>query len=169
MTVSWAKLLSMAHETVDQKRCSKCHQLQPLTSFHKQAKRLDGLHIWCKSCSLDYNRSYRANPENNARRLAWRRENDKYDRNKRAAYLYGATDIPTLLAAQGGGCAICGASSPGGRWGTWHVDHDHACCESKPACGKCVRGLLCSTCNTGLGMFKDSPELLAKAAAYLAR
>jgi hypothetical protein len=30
-----------------------------------------------------------------------------------------------------------------------------------------VRGLLCSSCNHGLGLFKDSPKLLTKAIKYL--
>lgn len=38
-------------------------------------------------------------------------------------------------------------------------DHDHATGEH--------RGTLCSTCNTGLGMFQDNPALLVEAALYL--
>jgi hypothetical protein len=32
-----------------------------------------------------------------------------------------------------------------------------------------VRGLLCSTCNSGLGFLKDDPEVLRGALAYLRR
>src|SRR5689334_15698995 len=39
------------------------------------------------------------------------------------------------------------------------VDHDHAT--------DLIRGLLCSTCNTGLGCFKDDPKLFRKAIKYL--
>ena len=60
--------------------------------------------------------------------------------------------------SQNGRCAICKTDSPGGK-GNWHLDHCH---DSKN-----VRGLLCGTCNVGLGMFKDNPLLLAAAADYL--
>lgn len=62
-----------------------------------------------------------------------------------------------MLAAQGGRCAIC-ASDMGTEW---QVDHDHAT-------GK-VRGLLCSPCNRGLGLFKDAPHLLRSAISYLTK
>ncbi len=61
-----------------------------------------------------------------------------------------------LLAAQNGGCAICGKEANGNRLS---VDHDHGT-------GR-VRGLLCQQCNTGLGGFRDDPALLERAIAYL--
>ena len=73
-----------------------------------------------------------------------------------------------LLASQGGVCAIC--SSDGGARGLF-VDHDHSCCprngSESATCGQCIRALLCSSCNTGLGQFQDDPELLQKAINYL--
>jgi hypothetical protein len=39
------------------------------------------------------------------------------------------------------------------------VDHNHTT-------GK-VRGLLCSSCNGALGLFKDNPEVVAAALLYL--
>ena len=39
------------------------------------------------------------------------------------------------------------------------VDHDHKTDK--------VRGVLCNSCNAGLGMFKDSPLILNKAINYL--
>lgn len=59
-----------------------------------------------------------------------------------------------------GVCAICGTSSPGGKG--WHVDHVH------DGSGD-VRGILCHPCNVGIGMLKDSADLLDVAAAYLRR
>lgn len=71
-----------------------------------------------------------------------------------------------LLDAQGHRCAICRTDEPGGV-GRWHVDHDHGCCPGQRSCGKCIRGLLCSECNLGLGKFRDDPERLCAALAYL--
>lgn len=88
---------------------------------------------------------------------------------------YGLTEesFESLLAAQGGRCAICGAVEPGTHHGQWHIDHDHSCCPDKatdtPTCGRCVRGILCGQCNLGLGHFRDDPDLLAAAAGYLNR
>jgi len=72
---------------------------------------------------------------------------------------YGLTraDVKALAKAQRGACAICRLPLPRGKW--THIDHNHFT-------GK-VRGLLCGTCNVGLGMFQDSAVLLRRAACYL--
>ena len=74
---------------------------------------------------------------------------------------YGLTlqEYGDMLLDQGGGCAIC--DSPPTEGGKLVVDHDHAT--------GAVRGLLCGTCNSGIGMLKDDPRLLASAIMYLLR
>lgn len=72
---------------------------------------------------------------------------------------YGITleEYATLLEKQGGACAICKQPPPDNTY--LAVDHDH---ETKT-----VRGLLCLFCNTALGMFMDSLDLLNSAVTYL--
>ena len=54
------------------------------------------------------------------------------------------------------GCDICGRELKGKQM---HYDHDHQTGY--------FRGWLCLQCNSGLGMFQDSPRLLTKAIHYL--
>lgn len=67
------------------------------------------------------------------------------------------------LEKQGGVCAVCQQTSKQ----RFSVDHDHTCCPGRASCGLCVRGLLCSDCNLGLGKFEDSIALLSRAIVYL--
>lgn len=82
---------------------------------------------------------------------------------------YGLTQaaFDARLADQGGHCALCPAIAADARGGPLHVDHAHACCPGEASCGRCVRGLLCTACNNGLGLFRDDLLLLERAAAYL--
>jgi len=69
-----------------------------------------------------------------------------------------------MLEAQEGKCAICGEKETmtrNGKEPRLSVDHDHKT-------GK-VRGLLCNSCNNGLGRFKDDTDLIKKAIAYLTK
>lgn len=68
-------------------------------------------------------------------------------------------DFNAILADQGGVCAICRGATNG--HGKFHVDHDHKT-------GR-LRGLLCATCNMGLGRFGDDASRLLAAAEYLTR
>jgi hypothetical protein len=66
-------------------------------------------------------------------------------------------------------CGICGTMDPG-KIG-WCLDHDHQCCPYGPrsGCSKCIRGLLCTNCNAGLGQFRDDPARLQAAIAWIQR
>lgn len=76
----------------------------------------------------------------------------------------GLNDYIEMFERQGGKCYICGI--PGNVFSekknlstTLVVDHCHKT-------GK-IRKLLCYGCNTGLGLFKDNPAVLRRAAAYI--
>jgi hypothetical protein len=71
-----------------------------------------------------------------------------------ARYGIGLDEVERMIQEQGGVCAICRSVAPR------DVDHDHVTGE--------VRGILCSSCNSGMGLYKDDARLLRAAAAYLA-
>lgn len=73
---------------------------------------------------------------------------------------YGLTpeQHDAMVKAQGGLCAIC--RSEFGRNGP-RVDHNHET--------GVVRGLLCHPCNVSIGLLRESPETLWRAAEYLAQ
>jgi hypothetical protein len=70
-----------------------------------------------------------------------------------------------LLTIQGGICAICRRPPQASEY--LHVDHDHRCCQGQRSCGQCVRGLLCSRCNSAIAFFCDDVALLQAAVLYL--
>jgi hypothetical protein len=117
------------------KLCIRCDGWLPEGEFAPASHTRDRLTVWCSLCI----------------------QTKKFSVTR--------TDFEQMLAAQGGGCAICSGASADGK--NFHVDHDHACCEGQQSCGRCVRGLLCDRCNRGLGAFRDDLLLLSRAAVYL--
>jgi hypothetical protein len=79
--------------------------------------------------------------------------------NARLKYVYGLTvdDILNKLKEQDNKCAICETTFEN-RTNTV-VDHCHHT-------GK-FRGLLCRTCNVGIGQLRDDPDIVLKAYKYL--
>ena len=79
--------------------------------------------------------------------------------------LYGLTekDYLDLYNKQSGLCRVCSIFlyNPFDRQDGDRPQLDHCHKTNK------VRGILCQTCNTGLGSFKDDPKLLRQGADYL--
>lgn len=65
-----------------------------------------------------------------------------------------------MLARQRKRCAICRRHRDVLKEDL-HVDHNHAT--------KAVRGLLCNTCNRGIGFLQDDPKVIKRALNYLMR
>ena len=141
------------------KMCRKCREVLPLNSFYRHSSDLV-YHPRCKKCEVADAKYRRHNGDaafKERQRITAKKSNIKR--------LYGLTwDAFTyIFESQQGKCKICETELDftGNKRRRWAVDH----CHSTGA----VRGILCPRCNTGLGLFKDSPELLVKASKYLTK
>lgn len=91
---------------------------------------------------------------------AWQDRNPDAKLNSWLKRCYGITleQYRAMEQAQGGVCRIC-KGPPIGKAKRLSVDHDHQT--------KRVRGLLCSKCNSLIGLAGDNPAVLTEAVAYL--
>ena len=82
----------------------------------------------------------------------------KVQKNSRIKHKYGLTlkEFEDKAKQQNYACAICGK-----------VDKDQPLCIDHCHETLKVRDLLCTTCNVGLGMFKENPNILLKALEYI--
>lgn len=149
------------------KTCRKCGVEKPLSEFHVKSARTGQLVSQCKSCAN--NRSRKHYQDNRQQHLDYAKQYIQTEHGqavqKRSAlkFRYGITleQYNEMLTQQDGRCAICGTREAGGRWNNFAVDHDHVT--------GAVRSLLCHGCNSGLGYFRENPEVLRKAAEYVER
>lgn len=142
------------------KTCGSCKKEKSLTDFYIRPR---GDYAWeCKDCTKQRGK------EHNERMMI--EDPIKYERLKANRYLrhtYGITieQYEEMFVAQAGVCAICEEEQQDGI--RLCVDHDHSCCYGRKSCGKCIRQLLCTRCNTTLGKMNDDPKMLRNAADYI--
>lgn len=143
---------------METKKCPRCKEVLGVDLFQKNKAAKDGLQYHCKACRKEID----SRPEHR------KQHRERYHKNKhktqgykditlKRTYGISLDDYNSLLEQQNHTCKICHNQCSSGR--SLAVDHCHST-------GK-IRGLLCQKCNQGLGMFKDSEELLAKAIVYL--
>lgn len=131
------------------KQCSECRKIKPVAAFCRNKSTYDRLYPKCRACIA-----------------ARDRKNYAAKKVKSWFLKYGITEQTywEMFEAQGGVCAICKQAETRINRGTLAhlaVDHDHNT-------GR-VRGLLCATCNAGIGHFRDDTDLLQSAIVYLQR
>jgi hypothetical protein len=133
------------------KKCSKCNLSKALEEFYiDRRNKKYGRSSRCKVCAT-------------AGSKLWYQNSDKYKnivRNSGLKRRYGINPdfYYQLLEEQDYVCAICKTK---GNQRFLHLDHDHVT--------GAIRGLLCKTCNHGLGNFKDNKVYLNNAIKYLDR
>lgn len=122
---------------------------------------IDGKHTYAPAKPCKHGHMLRYVSSNNCVECCIATRNGRKEKAKeeRLVRLYGI-DIEqrdALVLAQNSSCAICKDEFDDNR--KLHVDHCHAT--------EAVRGLLCSRCNQGIGLFRDDVRILLSAVAYL--
>jgi len=138
------------------KVCADCEECLPLASFYPNPRFRHRVDSRCKPCIKKYNRQRVAlrSPEQRQRvRTQMRRS---YLLRK---YKIDESTYQALLDSQSGACAICRDATFGGKPPC--VDHCHETGS--------VRGILCNSCNLGIGYLGDKAERIQIAVEYLAR
>lgn len=132
-------------------RCRICGEEKPPDKFYRDKHSRTGHCTYCRDC-----RNVALTPE----------QKKAAQRKHRLSKLFGLTleEYEAKLAAQNGVCAICcqpetGTSGMHRTPRRMAVDHNHTTGQ--------VRDLLCHLCNSALGSFMESPELLKNAITYL--
>ena len=127
----------MFNAETKQRLCARCKEWKDLTEYNINRKSKGGRGGLCRPCHKNS-------------------KTPEQKRNWDLKFRYGLSldDFECIKAEQKNKCKIC-LKEPINLV----VDHCHAT-------GK-VRGLLCSSCNTLLGLSGDSQELLNRAIAYL--
>lgn len=132
---------SIPKDTPVRKVCLHCDVEKDYYQFYKHSTARDGLYSSCIECTTARaNRSF-LNP---GKSQIWGLDRQVF---------------VDLFESQDRKCAICRTDQFGLRGP--HVDHDHETWE--------IRGILCASCNQGLGLLGDDEEGLRIALEYVAR
>lgn len=137
-----------------QKWCRKCQDFRPLGSFQVCRTAPDGLQSLCAAC-------------NKAVQTAWRNANREKRRDYQLKSLLKkfkvtVQDYQNMLHAQNSACAVCQQPESTTWRGTKRslaIDHCHKT-------GK-IRGLLCTKCNTALGLLKENAAVVKRLHDYI--
>jgi hypothetical protein len=132
--------------------CRSCKKHLPFEKFSKQASCKSGYRKTCKDCHNQYVREvwYK---KNSSKQIASSKKWKDNNKNRVLAQRYKCDleIIEKLLEL--GKCQICESKE------NLHIDHCHSS-------GK-VRGILCRSCNIGIGNFEENIERINSAISYL--
>jgi hypothetical protein len=130
------------------KICKSCGKNKQLKSYYVSYQGVNGpvYAVECKECSKKRTTArHRKLPEK------------QYEYSIKYKYGISMEEYFKILDSQGNVCAICKKDNRFKK--RFHLDHNH---ETNK-----VRGILCQTCNVGIGKFQDNIEFLEAAIKYL--
>ena len=127
----------------------KCCGIEKLISEYEWLNNRPNPRKICKQCRYKRRNIKIENEVAKERKRIWREQNKDRLRQNWERSTYGVCKEDMGIEA----CMICGSTHK------LCIDHCHTTSN--------VRGILCSKCNTGLGMFNDNIDALANAIKYL--
>lgn len=130
------------------KKCTRCSEVKPVDAYFKDKQKSNGFSPHCKTCDKRQSRE-------------WALKNKEQRKNNISRSLYKLkkdANYEKMAELQSYCCEMCGIHASNFKK-RLNIDHNHKTGQ--------IRGLLCVTCNLGLGAFKESPELLYAAIVYL--
>lgn len=175
---------------METKKCKECEKDKPLSEFHKHKNSKDKLSYQCKECWNARCKEFRMKNPNKIKltnknayykkreeRIAsqkeysyknkekisqygkeYREKNPLYSR-KQSLKRFGLSleDFYEMIKIQNNSCSICGNEFK--KYSDAHLDHNHITNKH--------RGLLCSSCNTSIGLVKENTVTLNSMINYL--
>lgn len=148
--------------------CTKCKQDKETCDFHVDKKKLNGLTSWCKECRNKARAgSYWKDPEQGrARSKKYREtltEEQRYlaNRNTKLKQAYGLTheQVEEMKRLQKHKCYVCNCDETKVGSKGLVVDHNHTTGQ--------IRKLLCSPCNTALGLLREDKGIFTSLIKYI--
>jgi hypothetical protein len=121
----------------DYKICSVCKENKSITEFYQRSNR-PSREERCKTCRYNCS-TYKSALKHRLKKL----------------YKLSLEVYESMLEEQDYKCYICG-----------DMVNEYLCVDHDHKTGN-IRKLLCRPCNSGLGLLKDNPELLRRAASYI--
>ena len=144
--------ISTAHLLLETRVCRVCKKQKNLLDEYYLSRRdptkKSSYSYECKECTVK-------------RTVEYNREHSTSVRSQYLKRNYGLTfeEFEAMLSDQDNCCAICKSTKPLGRHKRFNVDHHNKTGN--------VRGLLCSNCNTALGLVNDNILTLKSMIQYL--
>jgi Autographiviridae endonuclease VII len=137
--------------------CRVCKHSKLPSEFWRDTRSKTGCQSVCKVCARKYIQENKAHRNRYCR--TWYSLNKERVRGYRLKNVYRITqvEIDSIIKIQGGKCPICLKIFSSSTIAV--VAHDHFN-------GK-VRGMLCNSCNHGIGLLHDNRQYLQRAIQYL--
>ena len=141
------------------KSCRACKKGEPEVEFNKSSR--DGSQSLCKGCQSNYSKGWQK--QNRDKNIGYcqryYRENKHKWRERDYKRKYGMTiqEVEALVASQNGRCPIC--DIPFKSQKLMSLDHDHKTGQ--------LRQVLCSKCNTALGLLNEDVAIFHRAVEYI--